>query len=248
VEEVPPGSTLVFSAHGVSPQVRQASAERDLRVIDATCPLVTKVHAEARRFAQKGYTIFLIGHDGHEEVEGTTGEAPEAIRLIEHPEDAEGIEVNDPERVAFLTQTTLAVDEVEGVVGSLRERLPLLQGPRSDDICYATQNRQDAVTTIAEECDLLLVIGSDNSSNSKRLVEVAERRGCEARLIDDESELDPAWLAPARTIGVTAGASAPSSLVERVLDALRELGPIEVEERTVVEESMQFTLPKELRR
>jgi 4-hydroxy-3-methylbut-2-enyl diphosphate reductase len=220
-------------------------------VIDATCPLVTKVHTEARRFARAGYTIFLIGHEGHEEVEGTTGEAPEAIRLI--PEDADdGVlgraEVADPDRIAYLTQTTLAVDEVEGVVRRLRERFPNLVGPGSADICYATQNRQDAVKALAHQCDLLLVIGSDNSSNSRRLVEVAEREGCPARLVDDETDLDLAWLQDARVVGLTAGASAPEVLVERVLTALGGLGPLQVEQREVVSESVRFTLPVELRR
>jgi 4-hydroxy-3-methylbut-2-enyl diphosphate reductase len=247
VDEVPEGATVVFSAHGVSPEVRSAARAQDLHVIDATCPLVTKVHAEARRFDRASRTIFLIGHHGHEEVEGTTGEAPTAIRLVEHVEDLDGIEVEDPERVAYLTQTTLAVDEVTEVVDALRKRFPKLTGPGSDDICYATQNRQDAVKAIASECDLLLVIGSDNSSNSKRLVEVAERHGCMARLIDDETEIDPEWLVGARTVGLTAGASAPEVLVERVVEALAGLGPIEVEERPVVTESVQFTLPVELR-
>jgi 4-hydroxy-3-methylbut-2-en-1-yl diphosphate reductase len=241
----------VFSAHGVSPEVREQARRRNLQVIDATCPLVTKVHTEARRFAKAGYTIFLIGHDGHEEVEGTTGEAPEVIRLVDEEQGLNGFgrsDVPDPERVAYLTQTTLAVDEVNEVVHHLKKRFPLLAGPGSDDICYATQNRQDAVKALGAECDLLLVIGSDNSSNSKRLVEVAEREGCAARLVDDETDIDLAWLEGARVIGLTAGASAPEVLVERVLHALEGLGPIEVEHREVVAESMRFTLPVELRR
>jgi len=217
-------------------------------VIDATCPLVTKVHAEARRFARGGYTIFLIGHEGHEEVEGTTGEAPDAIRLIDGgPNAVDDLEVEAPSRVAYLTQTTLAVDEVDEVVERLRRRFPGLEGPGSDDICYATQNRQDAVKALAEGCDLLLVIGSDNSSNSNRLVEVAERAGCRARLVEDETGIDLEWLEGAEVIGLTAGASAPDVLVERVLEALAGLGPVEVEERAVVRESMRFTLPGELR-
>jgi 4-hydroxy-3-methylbut-2-en-1-yl diphosphate reductase len=246
-EEVPEGATVVFSAHGVSPEVRSQAASRHLHVIDATCPLVTKVHTEARRFAGAEFTIFLIGHDGHEEVEGTTGEAPSSIQLIEKVEDVDGLEVQDPDRVAYLSQTTLAVDEVDEVVGALRDRFPRLIGPGSADICYATQNRQDAVKVLARECDLLLVIGSENSSNSKRLVEVAEREGCRASLIDDETGIDPAWLVGAATVGVTAGASAPDNLVDRVLDALAGLGRVAVEERQVTSESMRFTLPVELR-
>jgi 4-hydroxy-3-methylbut-2-en-1-yl diphosphate reductase len=227
--------------------VRRDAAQRDLKVIDATCPLVTKVHTEARRFARAGFRIVLVGHEGHEEVEGTTGEAPEAITLIEGPKELDHLKIRSGERVAYLTQTTLAVDEVEDVVVALRDRFPELAGPGSEDICYATSNRQDAVKALARECDLLLVIGSQNSSNSKRLVEVAEREGCAAKLLDDESEIDPDWLAGAKTVGVTAGASAPEVLVDRVIGALAGLGPVAVEERSVVEESMQFTLPIELR-
>ena len=237
----------MFSAHGVSPQVRAEASDRALRVIDATCPLVTKVHAEARRFAKAGYRIVLVGHEGHEEVEGTTGEAPEAIQLISSVDEVKDVDAEAGDRVAFLTQTTLAVDEVEDVVGALRERFPQLAGPGSDDICYATTNRQDAVKVLARECDLLLVIGSQNSSNSNRLVEVAEREGCRAELLDDETEIDPAWLIDAATVAVTAGASAPEVLVEQVIGALASLGPVRVEERNVVEESMRFTLPLELR-
>jgi 4-hydroxy-3-methylbut-2-enyl diphosphate reductase len=247
VEDVPAGSTVVFSAHGVSPEVRREASVRDLNVIDATCPLVTKVHTEARRFARSGHTIFLIGHQGHEEVEGTTGEVPGSVRVIEEPADVDGVEVEDPERVAYLTQTTLAVDDVSDVVAALKGRFPALAGPGSDDICYATQNRQDAVKVLAGECDLVLVIGSGNSSNSKRLVEVAQRAGSRAQLIDDETDIDPRSLAAARTVGLTAGASAPEALVTRVLDALAGLGPIDVEERVVGLESMQFTLPVEVR-
>jgi 4-hydroxy-3-methylbut-2-enyl diphosphate reductase len=249
LDAVPEGSTAVFSAHGVSPQVREQARARSLHVVDATCPLVTKVHAEAKRFARGGYTIVLVGHEGHEEVEGTTGEAPEAIRLIEHADEVDGLRVegNGDARVAYLTQTTLAVDEVEGVVARLRERFPSLAGPGSDDICYATSNRQEAVKQLARECDVLLVIGSGNSSNSRRLVEVAEREGCPAHLIDDEAELELAWLEGTSTVGVTAGASAPEMLVERVVDAIATLGPVDVKERPVVSESLQFTLPAELR-
>jgi 4-hydroxy-3-methylbut-2-en-1-yl diphosphate reductase len=245
--EVPSSSRVVFSAHGVSPQVRREAAERNLKVIDATCPLVTKVHTEARRFAKAGYRIVLVGHEGHEEVEGTTGEAPEAITLIGGADEVDTLDVPGGERVAYLTQTTLAVDEVEDVVRALRDRFPDLAGPGSEDICYATSNRQDSVKALARDSDLLLVIGSQNSSNSKRLVEVSEREGCRAKLLDDETEIDPDWLVGARTVGVTAGASAPEVLVHRVVDALAGLGPVEVQERRVVEESMQFTLPIELR-
>ncbi len=247
LEEVPPGSRVVFSAHGVSPQVRAEAGLRELDVIDATCPLVTKVHTEARRFAKLGYHIVLVGHEGHEEVEGTMGEAPEAIELITAPDDAERVRVEDGGRVAYLTQTTLAVDEAEEVVQAVRHRYPTLEGPGSDDICYATSNRQEAVKVLARECDLLLVIGSENSSNSQRLVEVTEREGCPARLIDDETDIDPDWLVGVATVGVTAGASAPELLVERVVGALASLGPVDVHERAVVEESLQFTLPLELR-
>jgi len=247
IDDIPEGAVTVFSAHGVSPQVRGQATARDLKVIDATCPLVTKVHAEARRFAKAGYRIVLVGHEGHEEVEGTTGEAPQAIQLIGTAEEIDRIEVGADDRVAYLTQTTLAVDEVEDVVAALRDRFPALSGPGSDDICYATTNRQDAVKALAKECDLLLVIGSQNSSNSKRLVEVAEREGCRAELLDDETEIDPAWLLEADTVAVTAGASAPEMLVERVIGALAGLGPVQVEERNVVDESVRFTLFLELR-
>jgi 4-hydroxy-3-methylbut-2-enyl diphosphate reductase len=246
-EDVPEGATVVFSAHGVSPEVRAQAQARKLHVIDATCPLVTKVHTEARRFASSDYTIFLIGHEGHEEVEGTTGEAASSIRLIEKVEDVDKLEVEDPTQVAFLSQTTLAIDEVNEVVDALRDRFPSLTGPGSADICYATQNRQDAVKVLARECDLLLVIGSENSSNSKRLVEVAEREGCRAALIDDETGIHPGWLVGTETVGVTAGASAPEVLVDRVLEALAGLGPVTVQERHVTTESVRFTLPVELR-
>jgi 4-hydroxy-3-methylbut-2-enyl diphosphate reductase len=245
--EVPEGATVVFSAHGVSPEVRAEAAERKLDVIDATCPLVTKVHAEARRFAKAGNTIFLVGHAGHEEVEGTFGEAPDAIRIVERPEDVAELEVEDPERVTYLMQTTLAVDDALEVVDAIRSRFPLLRGPRSDDICYATHNRQNALKEIAREADLVLVVGSETSSNSKRLVEVAEREGTPAYLLDDESELDPAWLTGVSVVGLTAGASAPDELVQRLIAAIGGFGPVEVEERLYTEESMHFRLPKEVR-
>jgi 4-hydroxy-3-methylbut-2-enyl diphosphate reductase len=227
--------------------VKAEAVRRRLDVIDATCPLVNKVHAEARSFAKAGKTILLIGHEGHEEVEGTTGEAPEAIRLVETVDQVAGLEVDDPEQLAFLTQTTLAVDDVAVVVDAIRERFPALTGPRSDDICYATQNRQQALKAVARESDLVLVVGSRNSSNSKRLVEVAEREGAAAHLVDDVSEIDLAWLERARTVGLTAGASAPEGLVFEIVEELRGLGPVEVEDRTYTQETIQFGLPREVR-
>jgi len=247
LDEVPDGSTVVFSAHGVSPQVRRQAERKELRVVDATCPLVGKVHAEARRFAKAGYTIVLVGHEGHEEIEGTSGEAPAQIRVIARAEDVDALEVEDPERIAYLTQTTLAVDETAGVVERLRERFPEIVGPRSDDICYATQNRQDAVRALADSCDVVLVVGSRNSSNSNRLVEVARRRGCAAHLVDDETQIDPRWLVGARRIGVTAGASSPERLVQRVVRALRVLGELQISEHAVARETVRFALPREVR-
>ncbi len=246
LDEVPDGATVIFSAHGVSRAVREAARGRGLRVFDATCPLVTKVHVEARRFAAEGRRIFLIGHAGHEEVEGTTGEAPDAITLVQRPEDAERLVAEDPERVAFLTQTTLSVDETMAVVGAIRGRFPALVGPSSDDICYATQNRQQALKAVARESDLVLVVGSRNSSNSVRLVEVAEREGARAHLVDDERDIDLAWLVGVRRIGVTAGASAPERLVRRVIAEIAGLGPVETVERTMTTESIQFNLPREV--
>jgi 4-hydroxy-3-methylbut-2-enyl diphosphate reductase len=227
--------------------VRAEAAERGFSVIDATCPLVTKVHAEARRFAKAGKTIFLVGHRGHEEVEGTSGEAPDAIQIVERPEDVAALEVDDPAEVTYLMQTTLAVDEALEVVDAIRERFPLLRGPSSDDICYATHNRQNALKDIAREADLVLVVGSETSSNSKRLVEVAEREGTPAYLVDDETQLDPAWLAGVEVVGLTAGASAPDELVRRVIDALGGFGPVDVDERLYTQESMHFRLPREVR-
>ena len=247
VDEVPHGATVVFSAHGVSPEVRRAADRRRQHVIDATCPLVSKVHAEARRFRDAGYTIMLVGHAGHDEIEGTVGEAPEAIRMVADVAEAGQVEADDPARVAYLTQTTLAVDETEEVVSRLRDRFPDLAGPRTDDICYATQNRQDAVRDLAEKVDAIIVIGSSNSSNSRRLVEVAERAGCRARLVDGIGDLDPAWLADAGTVGVTAGASAPERVVQRVVRALGGLGPIEIVENAGMSENVRFGLPAELR-
>jgi 4-hydroxy-3-methylbut-2-enyl diphosphate reductase len=246
LDAVPDGATVVFSAHGVSRAVRDDASGRRLEVIDATCPLVSKVHAEARRFAAEGKTIFLIGHAGHEEVEGTQGEAPESIRLVENLDDAALAEAPDPELVAYLTQTTLAVDETDEIVGRLRERYPALHGPASEDICYATSNRQNAVRAVARESDVVLVAGSETSSNSKRLVEVARREGARAYLVDDETDIDVAWLAGAATVGITAGASAPERIVHRLVEALASLGPVDVEDRRQTTESVRFRLPKEL--
>jgi 4-hydroxy-3-methylbut-2-enyl diphosphate reductase len=247
LDEVPDGATVVFSAHGVSPQVREQARRKSLNVVDATCPLVSKVHGEARRFARDGYSIVLIGHEGHEEIEGTAGEAPEWISVIATADEVEALELEDPQRVAYLTQTTLAVDETSGVVERLRERFPEIVGPRSDDICYATQNRQDAVKTLARTCEVVLVVGSHNSSNSNRLVEVAERHGCRAKLVDSESDIDLSLLNGARRIGVTAGASSPERVVRRIVGALAVLGPVSISEHRVAAEEMKFTLPREVR-
>ncbi|HZA76763.1 MAG TPA: 4-hydroxy-3-methylbut-2-enyl diphosphate reductase [Acidimicrobiales bacterium] len=246
VDQAPEGARLVFSAHGVSPAVEAAAAERGQAVIDATCPLVAKVHREVRRFSERDYSVVLVGHAHHDEVEGTIGEAPD-IRLVSTADDAAAVDVPDPERVAYVTQTTLALDDVAEVVDVLRDRFPGLVGPAADDVCYATQNRQDAVRAIADECDLLLVVGSQNSSNSQRLVEVAERAGCPAHLVDDERDIDLAWLAGAATVGVTAGASAPSWIVDRVVASLGGLGPLDVRTRTVTAETVRFSLPEEVR-
>src|SRR5215218_5724308 len=249
LDEVPPGATVVFSAHGVSPAVHEQAAERELKTIDATCPLVTKVHHEARRFAAEDYDILLIGHAGHEEVEGTAGEAPAHIQLVETPEDVAGVEVRDPSRVAWLSQTTLSVDETLAVVDALRERFPLLLDPPSDDICYATQNRQIAVKEIAREADLVLVVGSGNSSNSVRLVEVALEAGARAAYrVDDASEIDERWLDGVRRVSVTSGASVPEELVDGVLAHLAERGYPRSEAVHSAEESLIFALPPELRR
>ncbi|MDF2966675.1 MAG: 4-hydroxy-3-methylbut-2-enyl diphosphate reductase [Nocardioidaceae bacterium] len=249
LSEVPEGSTVVFSAHGVSPAVHTQAAERDLKTIDATCPLVTKVHHEARRFGNDGYDILLIGHEGHEEVEGTAGEAPERTILVQSPADAETVQVRDPERVAWLSQTTLSVDETMATVDRLRERFPALLDPPSDDICYATQNRQVAVKQIARDADLVVVVGSANSSNSVRLVEVALEGGAAAAYrVDDASEMDEAWLDDVESVGVTSGASVPEELVEGVLDWLRARGYPDARAVRTAEESLIFSLPKELRR
>ena len=245
--EVPEGETVVFSAHGVAPSVHANAAQRSLNTIDATCPLVTKVHVEARKFAADGYTIVLVGHEGHEEVEGTTGEAPEHIVLVQTEEDAEQLEVEDPDKVAFITQTTLSVDETMSIIRKLRERFPNMVGPRTDDICYATQNRQDAVKQLAPRCDLVLVIGSRNSSNSNRLVEVARQHGAASYLIDNEHEVKEEWLEGVDTVGITSGASAPEELVQRLIGYFRARGAEEVAELEVTEEDVRFMLPKDIR-
>jgi 4-hydroxy-3-methylbut-2-en-1-yl diphosphate reductase len=246
---VPEGAVVVFSAHGVAPEVREQAAERGLHTIDATCPLVTKVHNEARRFAAQGYDILLIGHEGHEEVIGTTGEAPAHIHLVDGPEGGGAVQVRDPARVAWLSQTTLSVDETNQTVAALRERFPQLLDPPSDDICYATQNRQAAVKQIAAQSDVVIVVGSRNSSNSVRLVEVALDAGARsAYLVDDESAVEQAWLDDANTVGVTSGASVPEDLVTGVLKRLGAAGFDAIEEIEVVPERMAFALPHELRK
>jgi 4-hydroxy-3-methylbut-2-en-1-yl diphosphate reductase len=248
-DSVPEGAMVVFSAHGVSPAVREEAQRRGLRTIDATCPLVTKVHNEARRFAAQDYDILLIGHQNHEEVEGTTGEAPARIHLVDGPDGGADVQVRDPAKVAWLSQTTLSVDETIQTVAALRERFPQLIDPPSDDICYATQNRQAAVKQIAKEADLVIVVGSDNSSNSVRLVEVAVEAGARAAyLVDDASNIDERWLDDASTVGVTSGASVPEVLVNGVLARLAEFGYGTVEEVEAVEERLVFQLPPELRR
>jgi 4-hydroxy-3-methylbut-2-enyl diphosphate reductase len=244
IEEIPDGSVCVFSAHGVSPQVVQLAESKKLRVIDATCPLVTKVHLEAVRFAREGYSIVLIGHPGHEEVEGTMGEAP--MQLVSSVEDVANLQVKDPNRVMYLTQTTLSLDDVAEIVDALKQRFPSVTSPAKDDICYATQNRQNAVKEISARVDVLLVVGSKNSSNSQRLCEVSAVAGTPAYLVNDEEEINPAWLEGARTIGVTAGASAPEELVIRVLEHLRAMGAVEYEEQPGEDENVHFALPQEL--
>jgi 4-hydroxy-3-methylbut-2-enyl diphosphate reductase len=248
LDEVPNGATVVFSAHGVAPAVRSDAAERSLSVIDATCPLVSKVHAEARRFAEKGYTVALIGHAGHEEVEGTLGEAPDSTVLVQTAADVAALSVEDPSKVAYLMQTTLAIDEAADVSGALREKFPQMRAPGSDDICYATTNRQAAVRAVAVEADVVLVAGSKNSSNSVRLVERSEREGTPAHLIDGATDIDLSWLAGASVVGLTAGASAPPAVVSEIITALSGLGTVTVTERVTTTESVQFGLPREVRR
>jgi 4-hydroxy-3-methylbut-2-enyl diphosphate reductase len=245
--EVPEGAVCVFSAHGIAPSVRSGAQERGLRTIDATCPLVTKVHREAVRFAEEGYTIVLIGHDGHEEVEGTMGEAPEQIVLVQSEHDVEELELEDAERVAFVTQTTLAVDETSSIIARLRERFPHIVGPRTDDICYATTNRQAVVKQLAGDCDLMLVIGSRNSSNSVRLVEVARDCGTKAHLIDNVGEVREEWLQGTRVVGISSGASAPENLVQDLVEFFRRRGVTDISEFEVIREDVRFMLPKQIR-
>jgi 4-hydroxy-3-methylbut-2-enyl diphosphate reductase len=246
--DVPEGAVVVLSAHGVAPEVYRNSDQRRLHVLDATCPLVTKVHAEARRYASQGYTVVLVGHDGHEEVVGTMGEAPEAIQLIGSVEEIDDLVVPDPQRIAYITQTTLSVDETLVVIDALRKRFPNIVGPKKDDICYATQNRQNAVKELAAEVDLVLVIGSRNSSNSNRLVDVTREMGVPAHLIDDERGIDPGWLEGIDRVGITSGASAPESLVMRVVEHFRAMGVESVESHELVDEDVHFQLPVQLRR
>ena len=245
--EVPEGAVCVFSAHGVAPSVREGSVQRRLQTIDATCPLVTKVHREAARFAREGYTIVLVGHDGHEEVEGTMGEAPEQMVLVQSEQDVQELQVPDPDRVAYVTQTTLAVDETTAIIDRLRQRFPNITGPRTDDICYATTNRQAAVKQMAGSCDLMLVIGSRNSSNSVRLVEVARDCGTEAHLIDNSGEVQEQWLEGRRVVGISSGASAPENLVADLVEFFRERGVSDISEFDVVREDVRFMLPKQVR-
>ncbi len=248
VEEVPRGSRLVFSAHGVAPGVRERAHARGLRTIDATCPLVTKVHVEALRLARAGYQIVLVGHRGHVEVEGTLGHAPERMLLVETLADVDRIEVPDPQKLAVLTQTTLSLDDTREIIDALRRRFPAIRAPAKDDICYATQNRQNAVKALAERADLLLVVGAPTSSNSNRLVEVARARGVRAERVEEAADVDPAWLVGVRVVAVTAGASAPERLVRELCERLRALGCEGVEEISLAEEHVTFTLPSELRR
>jgi 4-hydroxy-3-methylbut-2-en-1-yl diphosphate reductase len=245
--EVPEGEMVVFSAHGVAPAVHENATARNLRTIDATCPLVTKVHVSARRFAADGYTIVMIGHEGHEEVEGTTGEAPDSIVLVQTIEEVAGLEVPDPERVAFITQTTLSVDETSEIIAALRSKFPAIVSSKTDDICYATTNRQIAVKQLARECELVLVIGSTNSSNSNRLVEVAREHGAASHLIDNHTQVREEWLDGVETVGITSGASAPEELLTSLVELFRERGAEDVSELRTVHEDVRFMLPKEIR-
>jgi 4-hydroxy-3-methylbut-2-enyl diphosphate reductase len=246
-DTVPAGATTVFSAHGVSPAVHAQAGARNLSTIDATCPLVTKVHVEAKKFAAEGYTIVLIGHDGHEEVEGTMGEAPDSIVLVETEADVDALEVADPRRIAYISQTTLSVDETRTIINRLRERFPEITGPRTDDICYATTNRQSAVKQMAVACDLVLVIGSQNSSNSQRLVDVARDYGTESYLIDNETQVQEAWLDGKRVVGISSGASAPEELVDGLVAFFAARGVQDVSEFEVIREDVRFMLPKRIR-
>ncbi|MBX3414637.1 MAG: 4-hydroxy-3-methylbut-2-enyl diphosphate reductase [Pirellulales bacterium] len=247
LSEVPHGARLLYSAHGVSPQIREVAAERNLRTIDATCPLVTKVHHEALRFARDGYTILLIGHEGHDEVIGTMGEAPEAILLVESPADVDRLELEDCPKLAYLTQTTLSIDDANRIIDRLRERFPQIVGPPKEDICYATQNRQEAVRLLAREAQVVIVVGSQNSSNSQRLAELARESGVPAYLVDGAADIDLAWFRGDETVLVTAGASAPEIVVEDCLEFLRKRFGATIETRSVREESVHFQLPRELR-
>jgi len=246
LSEVPEGKRVIFSAHGVSPAVRDEAKSRSLKVIDATCPLVTKVHIEAVKFARKGYTIVLIGHKDHDEVVGTLGEAPDATVLVENVEDVDRLVVKNPSKVAFITQTTLSLDETVGIVNRLRERFPQIEGPHAQDICYATENRQVAVKAVVPMCDLLLVVGSQNSSNSRRLVEVCSQGGVPAYLVDDHTEVQPAWLNGVRNVAVTAGASAPENLVQDLITYLQGMGFANLQEMEIKEEDVRFSLPNGL--
>jgi 4-hydroxy-3-methylbut-2-enyl diphosphate reductase len=246
VEEVPAGERVIYSAHGVAPEVREASKLRELRVIDATCPLVTKVHVEAVKFAREGYSLILIGHRDHDEVIGTLGEAPAVTQVVDSPEDVDNLHVPDPERVAYLTQTTLSLDETRHVIEALRKRFPNIKGPHAQDICYATENRQTAVKDVASDCDLLLVVGSDNSSNSNRLVEVAGNLGTKSYLIENYRSIEAQWLQDVKTVGLTAGASAPEILVQEVVDFLAEQGFTDMREVEVMPENVRFALPAEI--
>jgi 4-hydroxy-3-methylbut-2-en-1-yl diphosphate reductase len=248
LDEVPPGARVIYSAHGVAPSVRGQARQRNLQVIDATCPLVTKVHLEAVKFARKGYTIILIGHKDHDEVIGTLGEAPESTVLVSTVEDVDRLEVKDPTRVSYITQTTLSLDETRDIVERLKARFPKIQGPAAQDICYATENRQVAVKAVATLCQMLLVVGSSNSSNSRRLVEVSQRNGVPAYLIDDLGEVQAEWLEDVETIAVTAGASAPENLVQDLIQSLQQRGYRELQEMEIREEDVRFNLPSELAR
>jgi 4-hydroxy-3-methylbut-2-enyl diphosphate reductase len=246
VDEIPSGARAIFSAHGVSPDVRREAKARNLQVIDATCPLVTKVHLEAVKFARENYTIVLIGHKDHDEVTGTLGEAPSRSILVENVADVDALNLSDPTRVAYLTQTTLSLDETTHIIERLKERFPMIKGPKSQDICYATENRQMAVKGVAEYCDLLLVVGSDNSSNSKRLVEVGNNFGVHGYLVNDWNDVNPNWLVGVKNVMVTAGASAPEHLVEELVAALQTEGFTQMEEVELIEEDVRFSLPGEL--
>lgn len=248
VEEVPVGGVLVFSAHGISPEVRKAADTKGLTAIDATCPLVTKVHREAVQFARDGFTILLVGHAGHQEVVGTMGEAPERIRLVETVEDIANVQVDDPNKVAVITQTTLSVDDTNEVIEAIKKRFPSVKFPPKEDICYATTNRQTAVKSLAKEVDLILVIGSQNSSNSRRLAEVAQSLGTKAFLINDVNEINPDWLAGVERVGITAGASAPEDLVQEVVKYFTDRGVQNIKEHSVIPENVSFGLPVELRK